>query len=482
MFFKTHCVQRCLFCCMMLFVLFTNKAICRSLFLADYENGYDATYSAGESTAVTSSTLQEGDVKIVEGRFGKGIYFGRNIPAMAVAYRVQSNLEQGTIEFWFRPEWDSDFREEEGDEEFSRVPLFSSAGSLPVRPKPTCFSIEKNQYNWLWLQSTSSWNSRAMLQGNFWNKGEWQFIAASWDRSEGRLFLDGRLIAVSKQNEWQVSPVDQLMGVGSHGFNDNWGSYGIFDDFRISDIPKYVSSFCVPDKPLEVENIEKRAPAPVLSEDEQKTLTNRNTLFYADFTRSIDAVFAKGNPESFTNNKLEIKPSGNGKTGNAVRLSRTDKGAGTTLAYMRENNINTFLSTVEITLQGLKDLRLPAILFDATEIVCVESNPRNYRLRTGIRLFITKDSCLQWESMEEGKILSSVKSAPVILGTDTWQKVAFSITSSNIVLYFDGQKIAELKGAQLPSHYGKYFFIGSNSQAEDIFEGWLKSIEILLSN
>ena len=443
----------------------TINIYCSTTFLANFENGYDAIFAKGSPKAIFGIKIPEGSVKITEGKFGKGLFLDKNVGSFQFGYETRDNFkhEEGTVEFWFKPEWDSDYKDPEGPSWWQGGSLYTIFSTLEP---PTGFRLQKNHYNYLSYHYVYNYKQYASvgLSGKFWNKGDWVHLAASWDQNEGRLFINGKLVAVSDQ--WQVStPYEYRM------YLSGWGT---FDDFRVSDKKIYVSSFPVPDKPLQVEKQQDVSRDIQITGDEKELLKKENVLFYVDFGEGLTPKFTNGSGQPFTNKTLEIEGKDEMKS---LRLKRTGITPENTLCYLSAGNINQFLGTVEIAFRLSEHTVLPAILFDVSEIE-QQTASQSHR-RTGMRLLLNKDMSIEWQNLLDGRVISSVISKPIELKRDEWNRVGFSWKPASVCLFNDKTLLIESKGIPLPVKLANYIFIGSDSFGEEVLDGWIKEVKII---
>ena len=68
---------------LLLWVL-SSPCFCKTTLLVDFDDGYDASFSVGEGAARFATELKEDDVKLVDGKFGKGVFIGRDVPALTL--------------------------------------------------------------------------------------------------------------------------------------------------------------------------------------------------------------------------------------------------------------------------------------------------------------------------------------------------------------------------------------------------------------
>lgn len=467
---------------LLLWVL-SSPCFCKTTLLVDFDDGYDASFSVGEGAARFATELKEDDVKLVDGKFGKGVFIGRDVPALTLYYGCKDNFsyKEGALEFWFCPEWDLSFKREkeiasDKSGKWMSFILFSTGGD------PTCFRLTKNQYNWLSFyyriryKTTAAVRTQYSTNSQVFQQGKWVHIAVSWDEDEARLFVNGGLVAVS--DKWEVAGTVGDLVLGSKGYGKGSGAWGTFDDFRISDNKKYISSFPLPREPLRIEKDTKVFPSR-LSEEEKKRFNERKTLFYIDFKNGLLANFSTGSPYGLSNRELKMEKI-DGKE--VARLQRYPDDPGDTLFFTLKDNLHPSLGTVEVTLQVSEENILPVVIFDASRVVLKKTNPADRYRRTGMRLILNEEACLEWQSIEDKKVISTVKSSPIELKKGKWYRFGFSWAGGTVSLYLNGKRIAMEESVALPSRLGKYFFICSDSQGQNSLDGWVDKVEILLSN
>ena len=440
----------------------------QTTFLADYENGLDAVYAAGSPKAQYSVRMPKDGARLADGKFGKGLFLEKSVGAFGFGYETRSNFshEHGTVEFWYKPEWSSDFKDP--DEAAWLKPAAGSSFILfSTLDSPYGYRLHKNQYNYLSFYYSYSYKTYAEvgtvpLEKLFWRKGEWTYVAVAWDEHEGRLFLNGKLIACS--DEWSVkTPWEDRF------FLSGWGT---FDDVRISSNKVYISSFAVPAAPLKVEKAIPPPPAPAITPQEEQALEAERTLFLADFRDGATARFAKGSSCALFNRPAEFEGVGADKV---LRFRRTGAVPEVTLGYPARDQINPFLGTVEIVFRPASTNQEQAILFDVSDLYQQDAFSR----RQGMRLVLKNAGMLEWQHLSQGRIVAAVD-APIALQTDAWNRVGFSWRASTITLLQGGQTIKQQVGVPLPCTLPAYFFIGSDSQGTtNSFDGWFRSVKIM---
>ncbi|MCX8082928.1 MAG: LamG domain-containing protein [bacterium] len=450
-----------------------------TIFLANFDGTYDAVFAKGDRTFRMADDMEEGSVKLVEGKYGGGLFVGRNVPALAISYATKENFkfEKGTLEFWFRPEWTmADTEDIMGPNLFKYITFFSTSGD------PTRFCLYKNQYNWLIWDYRLDYQTKGKVitqyssQSDVIKPGKWTHMAVSWDTGEARLFIDGNLVSIS--DIWDIpGMLGDRMALGSPGYGKGLGADGTFDDFRISDHQRYISSFIPPDTPLKVDVLSSVPTVPSPSQEEKDNWQKKRTMFFVDFRYGLVANFSLGNGLGGSNSILKIEE----KDGRqAVRLNRRAQ-IGDTLWFPTYGNINVNMSTVDIDICFSDPLQLPAVIFDTSKVVCNPFSPQDQHARSGTRLILDPSSRMVFECIEGGKLLSYVMSCPLTVEAGRWHR--FSVSwGGGVRLYFDGKKVAEENSFPLPSTTDKYFFVGSDSQGINTIDGWIGRIEITLWN
>jgi len=184
----------------------------RTLFLAHYNGGLDADYSAGGATKA-----EVVGAKVTEG--GQGHPFAESKPSpeavdvgysgnreAELSYPAEGNIypRQGTIEFCLKTAWDWDIKEvPKGNPWHVSVPL--PEGGL-IRVYTYVHAASKQVSLGLHIRDAQgdhviTYNASPVKEGkSFWKKDEWHHVGASWNAKESRLFLDGRLVA---EKSWE---------------------------------------------------------------------------------------------------------------------------------------------------------------------------------------------------------------------------------------------------------------------------------------
>jgi len=422
-------------------LLYSRPALSQTALLVDFERGLDAVYAAGNGKARVDPRTRDDHMRIVEGRFGKGVFVSADAPGVALSYDVDKHLnpERGTIEFYFRPTW----AWADAPEHVTLLSTYGGGG--------TGFRVSKNQYNWLgfWYSLRYKTTARVITQygrgSEVMGPTRWVHIAVSWDEAEARLFVDGRLVSVSDQ--WEVAGGQfGRLGLGCVLYGSGRGAGGAFDELRLSATKKYVASFVPPNAPL---SVEKQPTGP----------------FIADFSE-----------ENWCSNQpVAVERDEHGRA--ILRLQRRE-GVGDVVYFRAAGRLSRFLGSLELRVRIADPVQLPAVLFDATDIVFNYRRGGDRSRRTGSRLSLTSDARLRWQSLEDKSVVGHVESPPVVLKPGEWRSFGVRWRASRVTLLCDGSEVASGVGQGLPSTLARYFYIGSQSTAQDTFDGWISDVKI----
>ncbi len=455
-------------------LVLANRTVADTTLLIDFEQGLEPAYAAGSRQSWRAPGLPDDALRLVPGRFGQGLLVSRAAPAMALAYATPTNLflQEGTIEFWFRPDWNADFKEPHGPAYLQGEPIVSL---FVTDGDPTGLRIKKLQHNTLAFYYALNYDYAPAVvrrRGEFWQAGRWNFYAVAWDQNEARLFLDGRLLAVSPA--WSIAGRiggRMALGVREYGSSSHEGAWGTFDDFRISNRKLYVSSFHVPEQPLAVEQALWPEPAPNPDPDQLAAWRNNRTVFFADLTRNLTAWTDNGLRPAICNRNLRREPAG-------VRMTRSPALPGDTLAYDARQCLQPFYGAMELAAMFCAPVSLPVNLLDCTEVVVARAAPLDERRRSGMRLWLDQDGCLEWEYLSEGDTIATLRSHPMQWEADKQYRFGLAWLGSAISISLDGRVMARRVETPMPAILPRHIFIGSNSQGEDSLDGWAQSLAI----
>ena len=184
-----------------------------TLFLARFDEGFDADYAAGDAAAQVN-----GAELIAEGKWGGAV---RLTGGNDLSFAPEGNFDMaaGTIMFWFRPDWEPGAPE-------SHALLSMTLGGDP----PGYFVLSQGwwessggvgrMYFVLDNQSFMHCNTQAWANMDAEELGRWHHVALTW--SEGAqgvmaLYIDGDRVGYSARPDITLRrPVDRLI-VGSDG-------------------------------------------------------------------------------------------------------------------------------------------------------------------------------------------------------------------------------------------------------------------------
>ena len=442
-------------------VVLATAAHAGTAMLVDFEHGYDAAFSLGDRKPIEVPAHP-----LVEGKFGRGFLLNASCPRLR--YRLDRVLEGsgGAVEFWYRPQWDG-----------STIYEHAPSGNLSLKGKRLNvrlfvigeypgIQLTKDRYNSLGLYVIRSYRvvSRVAARGaTLFQKGKWIHLAVSWDTHEARLFANGRLLALS--DLWTLDYIGKTITLGSF-----YGGAGVYDEIRISDHKRYVSSFPLPHGPHRIETrAEEMASRPVapLAEATRRAFGEAAVTFAIDFSQGLSAQYACGSSLGRSNRRLPVEAVAGRPR---VRLRTRAGEVGDTLCFEREGNLNRFLGTVEIGIRPAEGFTLPAVLFDCAHTASY------YGTRTGVRLLLNEEGCLEWQSLANGRVVSRVQSAPLALEAESDVALGLSWAGSTIALYRDGREIKRQKGCAIPAAMDAYFFIGSDTFGENTLDGWIDHV------
>ncbi len=421
------------------------SARAQTTLLVDFEHGLDAAFAVGDGNARVDPRATSEHVRIVDGRFGKGVFVSADAPGVALSYDVEKHLnpERGTIEFYFRPTW----RWADAPEHVTLLSTYGGNG--------TGFRLLKNQYNWFgfWYALRYKTTARVITQyvreAKVMGPQRWVHVAVSWDKAEARLFIDGRLVSVSDQ--WEVAGGQyRRLALGCMAYGEGRGAGGAFDELRLSAAKKYVASFLPPTAPLAVE---RRKPP-----GEKEPLV----------TSFPKAQWGSNRP-------VEVERDGRGRI--ALRLRRRDD-VGDVVYLPTAGRLSRFLGTLQLRARLAEPVQLPAVLFDASDIVFNYRRGRDRSRRTGWRLSLTRDARLLWQSLEDKSVVGRVQSKPLRLEAGEWHRFGVRWRASRVTILYDGAEVASGVGQGLPSALPRYVYIGSQSTAQHTFDGWISDVQI----
>jgi len=150
-------------------------------FYCSFDKGLNADKASGQDTATINPKADaETEKLLMDGIDGKGLLIGQNedkSKAYSYTYDADKNIskEEGSVSFWIKPlDWS-------GKDPIYHV-MFQ-ADHLQVYKHPT---VANHLFFIIGSESV-----KASIKN--WEPGEWHFVACSWDKTEFKLYVDGRL-------------------------------------------------------------------------------------------------------------------------------------------------------------------------------------------------------------------------------------------------------------------------------------------------
>lgn len=143
-------------------------------FYAPFDGSTDALLAGGDHRAMNPGL----HFAYTDGRVGKALQVSEKNKSTAPEYHALNNLSetQGTVAFWFKPEWNA---------------------SDPI-PEPwtnrwfISSRAEHGRFYFFCLRSVIAFDYYLKVATPHWRKNHWYHVALSWDRSGATLYLDGR--------------------------------------------------------------------------------------------------------------------------------------------------------------------------------------------------------------------------------------------------------------------------------------------------
>ncbi len=187
---------------------------------------FDGSYIGTQGEAGTP--IETG---FVTGRFGQGVLIDSED---RLSYETSGNisLQQGSIEFWFLPNWEGSSGEAHG--------LFETGDdSSPMIDDRLRIQIDDiNNLRFMVMVGDGVYPEYGVSYNiNHWQIGEWHHVAATWEPGAIALYVDGFEVDRAEGIELP-DELDEVMQVGSLVVNEPFRADGVIDELRISDIPR----------------------------------------------------------------------------------------------------------------------------------------------------------------------------------------------------------------------------------------------------
>ncbi len=194
-------------------------------FYSNFDSSFNADISAGSGLAYVygnpSITSSASNVISESGNFVNG-YVG-------YAMKDNFNIPEGTIVFWFNPQWSAD--------DGSDYILFDTSPNYKVQDKYLQIVKRKNKGIMFEIEDGSENDfSFLVADTNAIVKNSWNFIAISWryNGGEARIFYNGRFIDIKSKNIknilGRVPTLGENFYIGSRRFG---GANAFVDEFAI---------------------------------------------------------------------------------------------------------------------------------------------------------------------------------------------------------------------------------------------------------
>jgi hypothetical protein len=184
-----------------------------TLLLLSFDNHYEGTQGEMANAAGTTFTT---------GKFGQAVVFNGN-DRLTLTTADNLSLEQGSIEFWLRPNWN-------GDDEQNYV-FFEVGDEWPNRLR----LMKDGANNLRFITWDGEIEYGVATNVTHWQAGDWHHVAASWEGTEIALFVD----CVEKE---RVSPAHlpdvlaETIHIGAATFEVHKAEAAI-DELRITSVP-----------------------------------------------------------------------------------------------------------------------------------------------------------------------------------------------------------------------------------------------------
>jgi hypothetical protein len=227
------------------------------------------------------SIYQEGE--LVEGVCGKALLL-KDGEVAPLGVNLIDSMKAGTVEFWFRP--GEDFYEASArtllGNDGARVHFFYKNGEL---------FFQKNHAD-----------IHYFVNGAVQFKNDWNLVAGQWGDGYMSLWVNGKMVARMKHEHGYVpamrnKPFENLLVIGfkSYCCMEGPGQYegmttsGAFDQFRISNIPRYTMDDVDDDEDVAETDSSDVVPVEADSSDVDSSVVDTVSVVLQDSTASTDA-------------------------------------------------------------------------------------------------------------------------------------------------------------------------------------------------
>lgn len=173
--------------------------------------------------------LKEKNINFLPGKFGKGGYFKEDA---ILKHEVQNrlDLERGTIEFWFKPDWQG------SDEGYFYLVCANDQGNLPYKSEYNVLKIVRSYEKMLLFEIHDDKGNAAWAETSTsdWQKDVWYHIAATWEAETKTiaLYVNGELKDQKTNLSYFPSKINPYIFIGNADFG-KVASLGTLDELVI---------------------------------------------------------------------------------------------------------------------------------------------------------------------------------------------------------------------------------------------------------
>ncbi|MDP8214392.1 MAG: LamG domain-containing protein [Candidatus Euphemobacter frigidus] len=195
-------------------------------FHAHYNLDY-RTVEGVEPSRAEGLSLTDGVVSIPTGEPVRGVLVDEG-DWMEYDFPPGFNLEEGTVEFWFQPHWNSGEHPQE---------TFSFLRTRPFHGNGFCMSKDgANNYRFF-ISSPTGESGVAYGVGSQLKENNWYYMTATWNPDEICLYLNGEPVDSEGENKNRPTAAPQILCIG-HSESGGQEVKGVIDEFKISSFAK----------------------------------------------------------------------------------------------------------------------------------------------------------------------------------------------------------------------------------------------------
>jgi hypothetical protein len=212
------------------------KNTSNTTFLAHWENTTTADHAKGQATP-----KGEAGINVTRGKFGTGIYFGLGDQLNYSKDNIDEN--QGTIAFWFKPQWDPGSASDHCHMFFDEEPATDTNEiQIDYDVSSQCLGNLNQLYCVIW----ASGNPHAItIDISSWNANEWHHVACVWHENGDvsgtnniMIYADGSSSGASCEYlctaNWDVAAkTDFNIGTESKRSSLGYEADAVMDEFMI---------------------------------------------------------------------------------------------------------------------------------------------------------------------------------------------------------------------------------------------------------